>query len=99
MYVRMLWGRLRPGMWNEYERLYNEHIEQITQGMSGFQGRQLLQSAENPDEGVSVTLWDSLEALRDYERSPRRQDATKLAENLYTGEYWVRHFEVKSSTI
>ena len=75
MYVRMLWGRLRPGMWNEYERLYNEHIEQITQGMSGFQGRQLLQSAENPDEGVSVTLWDSLEALRDYERSPRRQDA------------------------
>ena len=99
MYVRMLWGRLRVGMWGEYERYYNDHIEPLTQGIEGFRGRQLLRSAENPDEGVSVTLWDTLEDLRNYDRSPQRQEAARGAEHLYTGEYWIRNFEVKSSTI
>jgi len=99
MYVRMLWGRLRQGGWDEYERYYNEHIEAVTQGVRGFLGRQLLQSTENPDEGMSVTLWDSLEALRAYATSPRRQEAARGIDHLYVGEYWVRNFEIRSSTI
>jgi heme-degrading monooxygenase HmoA len=99
MYVRILWGRLRHGMWPEYEKHYNERIQSITQGLGGFQGRQLLQSTENPDEGLSITLWDSLEDLRSYDQSPGRQEAARAVEHLYTGEYWVRNFEIKSSTI
>ncbi len=99
MHVRMLWGRLRVGMWGEYERSYNEHIEPLTRGRKGFLGRQLLRSTENPDEGASVTLWDSFEDLQAYDRSAERQEAAKALEHLYTGEYWVRVFEVRSSTI
>ena len=99
MYVRMLWGRLRRGSWAEYERLYNENAARADQTIDGFRGRQLLQSTENPDEGLSITMWDTPEALRSYGRSPVREENTRKAEHLYTGEYWIRNFEVKSSTI
>ena len=99
MYVRIVWGRLKLGVWDEYERYYNENMEPITQGIEGFRGRQLLQSTENPDEGMSITLWDTLEALRNYDRSPKRQEASRGAERFYVGEYWVRNLEIKSSTL
>ena len=99
MFVRMLWGRLRVGMWGDYENYYNEHIEPITKDIDGFRGRQLLQSTENPDEGMSIAMWDSLDALRQYDRSRERQEAARGVEHLYTGEYWVRNFELKSSVV
>jgi len=98
MYIRMLWGRLRRGMWDEYEKYYNDHIEPLTRGRNGFRGRQLLRSAENPDEGMSVTVWDTRQDLDNYDRSPERQQASREVDHMYTGEYWVRIFEVRSST-
>lgn len=99
MYVRMTWGRLRYGMWDEYEQYYNDHIEPITEGRPGFKGRQLLRSSENPDEGMIITLWDTLDELQAYARHPARQEAARGVEHLYTGEYWVRNFEVRSSSV
>ena len=26
MYVRMFWGRVKAGKWDEYERFYNEKV-------------------------------------------------------------------------
>ena len=97
MYVRMVWGRLRLGTWDEYERYYNEHIDRVTREMPGFRGRQLLRSTENPDEGTSVTLWDTLEDIRNYDGSPQHQQAAREVEHLYTGEYSVRQYEIRSS--
>ena len=99
MYVRVLWGRLRQGMWDEYERYYSEHIEPVSRGMEGFRGRQLLQSTESPEEGMSITMWDTLEALRGYDADPRRQEVGKGVQHMYTGKYWVRNFEIKMSTV
>ena len=99
MYVRMLWGKLRHGMWDEYEKYYNDHIEPVTREIGGFRGRQLLRSTENGDEGLSLTLWDTQEAMQSYDRSPNRQEAGKGMEHMYSGEYWVKHFEIRSSTI
>ena len=99
MFVKVFWGRLRPGKWEEYEKLYNEHISRVSEGLTGFKGRQLLRSTENPDEGVSITMWDTLEDLREYDQSDERQRAAGAAEHLYTGEYWQRNFEVTASSI
>ena len=97
MYVRVAWGRLKPGSWDEYERYYTEHILPVTQGMTGLNGRQLLRSSENPDEGISITMWDNLEALQDYDTNPQRWQGARNVEGLYTGGYWVNHFEIRSS--
>ncbi len=96
MYIRMVWGKLRPGSWDEYERHYHERL---TGGVKipGLQERQLLRSTEDPDEGISISVWDTLENLRDYETGEFRQNVAREVEHLYRGEYWVKHFEVKST--
>jgi heme-degrading monooxygenase HmoA len=67
--------------------------------MEGFAGRQLLRSTENPDEGISITLWDTQEDMEAYDKNPRRQENARSADDLYAGEYWVKHFEVRSSDV
>ena len=67
--------------------------------MPGFSGRQLLRSTKNPDEGVSITYWDTQEDVENYDKSPQRQENARAADHLYAGEYWVKHFEVRSSDI
>ena len=66
MYVRMVWGKLRPGAWGEYERHYHERVAGAGKA-KGLRERQLLRSTEDPDEGISVSVWDTLEDLRNYE--------------------------------
>ena len=98
MYVRMVWGKLMPGMWNEFERYYSKNIGLVTEGMEAFRGRQLLRSTQNPDEGISITYWDNLGAVEAYGRNPLHQENAKEVNHLYTGEYWVQVFDIKSST-
>jgi heme-degrading monooxygenase HmoA len=96
MYVRMVWGKLRPGSWEEYERHYHEKLAGH-HGIEGLQERQLLRSTEDSDEGISVSIWDSLEHLRGYEMGQFRQNVAREVEHLYRGEYWVKPFEVSST--
>ena len=99
MYVRMVWGRLRRGRWDEYERHYKDNVlGSNSRPVEGLLGRQLLCSSENLDEGLSISLWDSLEAMRSYETSPGREESVKATEHLHSGDYWVKKFEIKAST-
>jgi heme-degrading monooxygenase HmoA len=93
----MVWGKLRPGSWEVYERHYYERVVPSSKGIKGLQERQLLRSTEDPDEGISLSIWDTLENMHNYDVSERRQELAKELEHLYRGEYSVTHFEVKSS--
>ncbi len=97
MYIRMVWGKLRPGGWEEYERLYHERLAGSGNPIAGLKERQLLRSTEDPDEGISVSIWETLDDLRNYETGEFRQNVAREMEHLYRGEYWVKHFEVSSS--
>lgn len=99
MICRIFWGKLRLGKWTEYERYYNEVVVPATAKMPGFRGRQLLRSSENPDEGISLTFWETKQDMEQYVRSQARADIAKGAESMYTGEYWVKDFEVKSLSL
>lgn len=98
MFIRMVWGKLRPGTWDEYERHYHERLAGSAGTIPGLKERQLLRSTEDADEGVSVSIWDTLDNMRAYEVGEFRQSVAKEMEHLYRGEYWVKHFEVISST-
>ncbi len=98
MYIRMVWGKLRPGSWGEYERHYNERVISGAQNIKGLKQRQLLRSTEDPDEGISLSVWETLDDLLNYERGEFRGNLAKEVENLYRGEYWVKHFEVNDSS-
>jgi heme-degrading monooxygenase HmoA len=67
MIMRITWGKLRPGTWNEFEQAY--HAKVAGKEVKGLQGRWLAQDAETPDGGYSVSLWDTMENLKAYEQS------------------------------
>ena len=93
-FVRMVWGKLLPGAWDQYEKHYHENLVPGSDSINGLRERQLLRSMEDPDEGISVSIWDSLDNMRAYEMGEVRQSMAREVEQLYRGEYWVRHFEV-----
>ena len=96
--VMMAWGKLRLGSWDQYEDFYRNQVLQGSAGkVDGMSERLLLRSTEDPDEGVSVSLWDNEEALLRYERSDLRRNMAREVEGLYRGEFWVKHFQVTDS--
>ena len=97
MFIRMVWGKLRPGSWEEYERHYHARLAGSTGAIPGLKERQLLRGTEDPDEGISVSIWETLEDLRNYETGEFRQNVAREMEHLYRGEYWVKHFEISST--
>lgn len=78
---------------------YNQKVLRSTDGMKGFRGLRLLRCVENREQGISINLWDTKKDLERFVDSSRRKNFGKDAERLYTVEFWVKHFEVRSSTI
>ena len=95
MFARVAWGKVKPGTWEEYERLYHEEILPTTREVKGLRFRELLRGTDDPDEGISLTLWESREDLDAYEQSDLYQRLVDRARAFYAGEFWVKHFDVR----
>ena len=101
MFERMVWGRLKSGAWEGYERYFREKVVPLTSGTKGLTLRRLLRGIDEGEEGVSLTRWETLDDLRNYENNDLRKSlAAEIQENYATswsyatGEYWVKVFEV-----
>jgi heme-degrading monooxygenase HmoA len=95
MFARMAWGKVKTGTWEAYERIYHEEILPGTRDVKGLRFRELLRGADDPNEGLSLTLWESREDLDAYEQSSLYQRLTDRARAFYVGEFWVKHFDVR----
>lgn len=84
------------GTWNEYEKHYKETVVPTSRRMHGFKGRRLLRSLQNPDEGLTVSFWETKADMDAYVSSSDRQMIAQKSEELYTGDYWVKEFEIRS---
>jgi len=69
-------------------------VGSTTGSTKGLRQRQLLRGTEDPDEAVSLSIWDSLNDMRSYETGEVRQSMARQVEHLYTGQYWVKHFQM-----
>ena len=56
MIMRMTWGKLRAGCWQEYERAYRATVADTA--VPGLRGRWLAQDVHDPDCGFAVSVWD-----------------------------------------
>ena len=95
--IMTAWGKLRLGSWDQYEQYYRDTVMKIEGEPIGLVDRMLLRSVEDPDEGVSVSVWESEDALVRYERSEQRRNIAQEVDNLYRGQFWVKHFMVTDS--
>ena len=95
MIARVAWGKVKPGTWEQYEQLYRDEILPKSREVKGLHFRELLQGADDPNEGISFTLWESREDLDAYEASSLYESLVDRARAFYVGEYWVKHFDVR----
>ena len=68
MVIRITWGKLRAGAWNEFERTYRENVLTKGKGLKGLRGRWLAQDAADKDTGFAVSLWENLADMQAYEQ-------------------------------
>ena len=54
MIMRITWGKLRAGTWQEYEQAY--HATVAGKEVPGLRGRWLAQDVNDPDGGLSVSV-------------------------------------------
>lgn len=94
MIMRITWGKLRPGCWQEYEQAYRATVADTE--VPGLQGRWLAQDVHDPDGGFAVSLWESLEAMQAYEQSAVfRQKIQPTLQPFFVGEYTTYRCDVK----
>lgn len=95
--LRMAWGRVLAGTWDQYQAIYKNKIESTVKTIDGLQVRELLRSTEDPDEGVQVTVWATEEDMNNYMGSEVHRSLVKETDHLHKGEYWVKFFDFDSS--
>ncbi len=95
MYMRIIWGRVRPGQWAQYEDAYKRVLGPI-RDIAGLQGRWLARDVANPDAGYSVSLWTSEEAMDAYEKSDLFHKQVKPAlQPFFVNDFTTAHCEVR----
>ncbi len=87
MFLRVISGRLKAGTWVEFERAYLGAMSDAG-SIEGLCGRWLTRDLDDPDAGVTISLWVSIEAMRKYEASDVLKN--KIQPRLtpfFTGDY------------
>ena len=94
MIMRITWGKLRAGSWQEYEQAYRATV--AGKEVPGLQSRWLAQDVNDPDGGFAVSLWESLEAMHAYEQSAVfKQEIQPKLQPFFVGEYTTYRCDVK----
>ena len=93
MYVRIYWGKTQPGAWPAIEAKYRE-LNAIP--VPGMRARWVTQDINDPESMFTITLWDDLDSVRQWEASSGYRD-TFLAgvKPFLAGSHTVSLCEVK----
>jgi heme-degrading monooxygenase HmoA len=96
MIMRITWGKLRPGSWNEFERTYKATVATKGGTSKGLRGRWLLQDTADADTGFAVSLWENAAEMQAYEKSDLYQkEFAPALQPFFVGEYKTYRCEVK----
>lgn len=79
MFLRVFSLKLKPEMREEYRRIYTDEIIPAFQAVKGCRHAYLLMPQGESNEVFSITIWDSKEAVEEYERG---ETFTRLIEKV-----------------
>jgi heme-degrading monooxygenase HmoA len=85
MIVRITWGRVKSGQWNEFERAYRTAAE--AKNVKGLKSRWLCQDTRDRDGGFTITLWETEQAMADYEKTEAFQQLLLAVQPFFIDEY------------
>jgi heme-degrading monooxygenase HmoA len=95
MFMRISWGRIRPGKWNEYERRFDKLVAVQTEA-GGPKRRLLVRDLDEPDAGFAISIFETEQEMRAWgkDSEARQRVQTEMAD-IYIGEYRTRQCEVR----
>lgn len=97
MFVRITWGKIKPGQWQGYEDAYKKGTA-LTSDAPGLKGRWLVQDMADPDAGYSVTLWENEKDMRGYrDTKVFKEQVLPLVKPFFVGDYETKFCRVKVS--
>jgi heme-degrading monooxygenase HmoA len=95
-FVRMTFTKSDPACVEAARALYNSgDVSGVLERQKGHRFHHLLESADVPGEGVSVTAWDSREDAEAYEQSGAYEDLVARFRHFYTGPARLGSYEVR----
>ncbi|MFN3891281.1 MAG: antibiotic biosynthesis monooxygenase family protein [Beijerinckiaceae bacterium] len=98
MFMRISWGRIREGMWMDYEERYKKLAAENT-AKGGPKRRWLLRDLDEPDAGFAISLFDTEAEMRAWANDPEARERVKTEmADLYVGDYRVRNCGVRYQT-
>jgi heme-degrading monooxygenase HmoA len=99
MVIRITWGKLRAGAWDEFERTYRANVVTKGKNIKGLRGRWLAQDAGDKDTGFAVSLWDTLSDMQAYEQGALYKEIMATLQPFFIGDYKTYRCEVKYTDI
>ena len=94
MFIRITWGKLKPGAWKDYEAAFRKVMPQ-TMRAPGIRGRWLIRDLDEKDAGYSIAMFESERDMRAYtENADVRAAIRQALDPFHTGEYTTKHCEV-----
>lgn len=83
------------------DELRNAYVNEVIPAHSSHKGIRfvhLFENMENPDEGISITAWDTRGDLENYERSGDYQRIVGRFREMFVGEPALKSYEVTASS-
>ena len=94
MYMRIVWGKIVPGKWNEFEAAFKT-VMAARGEVKGMKDHWLARDQQDANAGYSITLWDTEADMKAFWDSPKRKDVTTPLEPYYVNQFTTTHCEVK----
>lgn len=95
MIMRITWGKVHPGTWEEYERAYRATVVERSEDVEGLRSRWLVQDRDDPDAGYAVSIWESVEHLQAYRDGEFFRQIQEALQPYFIGEFQTTQCDVK----
>jgi heme-degrading monooxygenase HmoA len=96
MYMRIVWGKIVPDKWDEFESAFKAAMAARGK-VKGLKDHWLARDQHDANAGYSITLWESEPDMRSFWDSQRRKDVMAPLEPFYVNQFTTTHCEVKYS--
>ena len=96
MYLRISWGALKPGTWSEYESTHRRVVPPVG-SVKGLRGRIVARDVDRGDTGYSISFWDSLQEMHEYENGMLREAMSEL-KPYFSGEFSTHRCELRDDS-
>lgn len=95
MFMRISWGRIKAGKWDEYEKRF-DRLAAAQTASGGPKRRWLVRDIDDKDAGFAISVFDTEAEMRAWSNDPAARERTqKEMSDLYVGDYRVRQCEVR----